>query len=181
MLRTASTGHLHRHELPYGVLLHRLFLCQKISRIQNRVTSLYESELTVTLSGTTVKGCKLQDTSSSETPGSAPPREYTGTLAAATGGLRCPANPAAAAAAAAEHTALHGCKGWAAVRLLPPLQDLSGRGRRGESSGKLFWGGPEGSNSANAEFCSVVIFAARSAGGSGSFMGNISPFDRQRA
>lgn len=136
MLRTASTGHLHRHELPYGVLLHRLFLCQKISRIQNRVMSLYESELTVALSGTTVKGCKLQDTSS------APPREYTGTLTAATGGLRCRANPAAAAAAAAEHTALHGCKGWAAARLLAPLRDLS-RGRRRESSGKLFLGAPK--------------------------------------
>lgn len=138
VLRTASTGHLHRHELPYGVLLHRLFLCQKISRIQNRVMSLYESELTVTLSGTTVKGCKLQDTSGSETPGSAPPREYTGTLTAATGELCCRANPAAAAAA--EHTALHRGKGWAVARLLSPLQDLSGRGRRGQSSGKLIWG-----------------------------------------
>lgn len=136
MLRTASTGHLHRHGLPYGVLLHGLFLCQKISRTQNRVMSLYESELTVTLSGTTLKGCKLQDTSGSERPGSAPPHEYTGTLTAATGGLRCRANPAAAA----ERTALHGCKGWAAARLLSPLQDLSARGRRGESSRKLFLG-----------------------------------------
>ena len=179
MLRTASTGHLPRHELPYGVLLHRLFLCQKISRIQNRVMSLYESELTVTLSGTTVKGCKLQDMSCSETPSSAPPREYTGTLTAATGELRCRANPAAAAAA--EHTALHRGKGWAAARLQSPLQDLNGRERRGKSSGKLFRG-PQDRNSANAErFCSVVIFAARSAGGSGSYMGNISPFDRERA
>ena len=95
VLGTASTGHLHRQELPYGILLHRLFLSQKISRIQNRVTSSYESELTGTLSGTRVKGCKLQDTSGSETPGSTPPCGSAGTSTATTGGLRCLPKPGA--------------------------------------------------------------------------------------
>lgn len=168
MLGTASTGHLHRHELPYGVLLHTLLPCQKTSRIQNRVLSLYESELTVTLSGTTLKGCKLQDTELSPSP-----RAH-GHIYSRHGKAAPPRKPRG-------HTALRGGEGCAAARLLP-LCKARGAGEQEGNLQESFLGAPEGSNSANAEgFCSVVIFAARSVDGSGSYMGNISPFDRERA
>lgn len=155
VLRTASTGRLRRQELPYGILLHRLFPSQKISRIQNRVTSLYESELTVTLSGTTVTGCKLQDVSGSEMPGSAPPCVLAGTLTATAGGLRCLRS---SGLAAAEHKVWDRLEVCAASLLLSLLHDRRGRGRRGQIFGKAFLG-PEAGNSANAKFfCSGVFF-----------------------
>lgn len=159
-------------------MLHRLFLSQKkTSGIQNRVTSWYESELTGTLSGTTVKGCELQDTSGSKTPGSGTPSRVHGHISSYGRGLRCFQSPGLVAA---EHKApdRHGV--CAPPLLLSPCTTgMAGEGEE-RSSGKDFLG-PEASKSAKARgFCAVIsFFAARSAGGRSSagrsYIGNISP------
>lgn len=156
VLGTASTGHLHREELPYGILLHRLFLSQQISRIQNRVMSLYESELTVTLSGTTVKGCKLQDTSGSETPGSATPCGFVGTLTATTGGLRCLPKPGAGCCGA---QGTGWTRGLCCVAAPVPAARQEWQGReRGNLQESFFWGQKPVIQQMQSFFCSDVFF-----------------------
>lgn len=86
-----------------------------------------------------MKGCKLQDTSSSEMPSSASPCGSAGAFTATTGGLRCLRSPGLAAV---EHKTLDGCmQGLHCIAaLVPAVRQERQRKERGNLQESFFWG-----------------------------------------